>query len=63
MGFKIGGNRDEIVIPTEATCTKECKAGNDIYPNVWSKCWNLEFLNKHNIRFVEHRYYEDVLFI
>ena len=63
MGFKIGGNRDEIVIPTEATCTKEYKAGNDIYPNVWSKCWNLEFLNNFKIRFVEHRYYEDVLFI
>lgn len=63
MGFKIGGNRDEFVIPTEETCTKEYKAGGDIYPNVWSKCWNLEFLNKNNIRFVEHRYYEDVLFV
>ena len=63
MGFKIGGNRDEFVIPTEETCTKEYKAGEDIYPNVWSKCWNLEFLNKNNIRFVEHRYYEDVLFV
>ena len=63
MGFKIGGNRDEIVIPTEETCTKEYRAGGDIYPNVWSKCWNLEFLNKNNIRFVENRYYEDVLFI
>ena len=63
MGFKIGGNRDEFVIPTNETCTKEYKAGKDIYPNVWSKCWNLEFLNKNNIRFVENRYYEDVLFV
>lgn len=63
MGFKIGGNRNEFVIPTEETCTKEYRAGGDIYPNVWSKCWRLDFLNKNNIRFVEHRYYEDVLFI
>lgn len=63
MGFKIGGNRDEIVIPTEETCTREYKAGGDIYPNVWSKCWNLDFLNKNEIRFVEKRYYEDVLFV
>lgn len=63
MGFKIGGNRDEFVIPTEETCTKEYKAGEDIYPNVWSKCWNLDFLNRNNVRFVENRYYEDVLFV
>lgn len=63
MGFKIGGNRDEIVIPTEETCTKSYKAGGDIYPNVWSKCWNLDFLNKHHVRFVEKRFYEDVLFV
>ena len=25
MGFKIGGNRDEIVIPTEETCIKSSK--------------------------------------
>lgn len=63
MGFKIGGNRDEIVLPTPETCTREYKAGGDIYPNVWSKCWNLEFLNKNKVRFVEKRYYEDVLFV
>lgn len=63
MGFKIGGNRDELVIPTEETCTKSYKAGGDIYPNVWSKCWNADFLNKNNIRFVEKRFYEDVLFV
>ena len=63
MGFQISGNREELVIPTEETCTREYKAGGDIYPNVWSKCWNLEFLNKHNVRFVEKRYYEDVLFV
>lgn len=63
LGFKIGGNRDEFVIPTEETCTRTYKAAIDIYPNVWSKCWNREFLNKNDIRFVEKRYYEDVLFV
>lgn len=63
MGFKIGGNRDEIVLPIPETCTREYKAGGDIYPNVWSKCWNLDFLNKNKVRFVEKRYYEDVLFV
>ena len=63
LGFKISGNRNELVLPTEETCTREYKAGKDIYSNVWSKCWNLEFLNKNNIRFVEKRYYEDVLFV
>lgn len=63
MGFKMGGSRDEFFIPTEETCTKSYRAAVDIYPNVWSKCWNLDFLNKNHIRFVEKRYYEDVLFI
>lgn len=63
MGFQISGNRQELVIPTPETCTREYKAGGDIYPNVWSKCWNLNFLNKNQIRFVEKRYYEDVLFV
>lgn len=63
MGFKFGGNRNELVLPTPETCTKLYKAGADIYPNVWSKCWRREFLNDNHIRFVEKRYYEDVLFV
>lgn len=63
LGFKISGNRNEVVIPTEETCTKTYKAAVDIYPNVWSKCWNRNFLNENHIRFVEKRYYEDVLFV
>lgn len=63
MGFEFGGNRNEVIIPTEETCTRLYKAGKDIYPNVWSKCWNREFLNRNNIRFVEKRYYEDILFV
>lgn len=63
LGFKIEGDREEIVIPTEDKCTKTYKAASDKYPNPWSKCWKKEFLDKNNIRFPEHRFYEDVLFV
>lgn len=63
LGFKIEGNREELVIPTEETCTKRYKAAIDKYPNPWSKCWRKEFLDINNIRFPEYRFYEDVLFV
>ena len=63
LGFKIGGDREELVLPTPETCTKTYKAASDKYPNPWSKCWRREFLEKNNIRFPEHRFYEDVLFV
>ncbi len=63
LGFKIEGNREELVIPTPETCTKTYKAATDKYPNVWSKCWRREFLEENQIRFPEGRLYEDVLFV
>lgn len=63
LGFKISGDREELVIPTPETCTKTYKAAIDKYPNPWSKCWRREFLNENNITFPEHRFYEDVLFV
>lgn len=63
LGFKIGGDREELVIPTPETCTKTYKAAIDKYPNPWSKCWRREFLKENNIAFPEHRFYEDVLFV
>lgn len=63
LGFKIEGDREELVIPTEETCTKTYKAAADKYPNPWSKCWRKEYLNENNIRFPENRFYEDVLFV
>lgn len=63
LGFKIGGDREELVIPTPETCTKTYKAAIDKYPNPWSKCWRREFLKENNITFPEHRFYEDVLFV
>lgn len=63
LGFEIEGDRKEIVIPNEETCTKTYKAAIDRYPNPWSKCWRREFLKENNIRFPENRFYEDVLFV
>lgn len=63
LGFKIEGDREELVIPTEENCTKTYKAAQDKYPNPWSKCWRRNFLEENNIRFPENRFYEDVLFV
>lgn len=63
MGFKIEGDREELVIPTEETCKKTYKAAIDKYPNVWSKCWRSEFLKENNIVFPDYRFYEDVLYV
>ena len=63
MGFKIEGNREELVIPTEETCKRTYKAASDKYPNVWSKCWRSEFLKENNIMFPEYRFYEDILYV
>lgn len=63
LGFKIEGDREELVIPTPENCTKTYKAAIDKYPNPWSKCWRRKFLEENNIWFPEHRFYEDVLFV
>ncbi len=63
LGFKIEGDREELVIPTPETCTKTFKAAIDKYPNPWSKCWRREYLNENGIRFKENIFYEDVLFV
>ena len=63
LGFKIEGDREELVMPTEETCTKTYKAAQDKYPNPWSKCWRKSLLDDNDIRFKEDRFYEDVLFV
>lgn len=63
LGFKIEGDREELVIPNEENCNKTYRAAMDKYPNPWSKCWCRDFLKEYNIRFPEGRFYEDVLFV
>lgn len=62
LGFKIEGDREELVLPTEEICTKTYKAAKDKYPNVWSKCWRRKYLEDLDLKFPEYRLYEDVLF-
>ncbi|MBR6034359.1 MAG: glycosyltransferase family 2 protein [Clostridia bacterium] len=63
LGFKIEGDREELVLPTPETCTKTFKAAVDKYPNPWSKCWRKAYLDENGIRFKEGIFYEDVLFV
>lgn len=63
LGFEITGAKQDIVIPQKSNCNKMHRIAKDKYANVWSKCWNREFLEKYNLRFPENRYYEDVMFI
>lgn len=63
MGFEITGVKQDIIIPQKNNCTKLYRIAKDKYANVWSKCWNREFIEKYKLRFPENRYYEDVMFI
>ena len=62
MGFEMTGNRHDVFIPTKENCNKKYRAAQDPYPNVWSKCWNKNFLIDNDLWFIENRYYEDVIF-
>lgn len=63
LGFEITGTSQDIIIPQKNSCNKMFRIAKDKYANVWSKCWNREFLEKNKLRFPEHRYYEDVMFL
>lgn len=63
LGFKkIGRDIEEIWIPTEENSTFSKRAHEWKDENVWDVCWNKEFLDKNNIRFVEKKYFEDFVF-
>lgn len=63
LGFKIKGeDGEEKIIPNEQNSIKENRLSQWKYENVWDICWNKDFLDKNNIRFIENRYFEDFLF-
>ncbi len=62
LGFKIVGKIEEEWIPTQENSTISKRAREWKYENVWDVCWNREFLNKNNIRFVEKKFFEDFPF-
>lgn len=62
LGFKIIGRTEEEWIPTQENSTLDKRAREWKYENVWDVCWNREFINDNNIRFVENKYFEDFVF-
>ena len=62
LGFQIVGRIEETWIPTEENSTLSERARNWKYENVWDVCWNREFLNTQNLRFVENKFFEDFVF-
>lgn len=62
LGFRIVGKLEEEWIPTEENSTIERRARDWRYENVWDVCWNREFLNKNNLRFIENKFFEDFVF-
>ena len=53
---------EKQIIPSKNNSTKKERIEEWKYANVWDVCWNRNFLNKNNIRFVENRFFEDFPF-
>lgn len=62
LGFKIVGRIEEEWIPTPKNSTLSSRARDWTYENVWDVCWNLDFIKRNDIKFIEKRYFEDFVF-
>lgn len=62
LGFQDVGQGDKERISTKENSTKIARLTCDLNFSVSSRCWNKEFLDKNNMRFVEGMYYEDEVF-
>ena len=62
LGFKDVGGFNKVHLSTAENSTKEARLTCDINFSVPSKCWRREFLLKNNIKFMEHIYYEDMVY-
>lgn len=62
LGFQDVGQGDKERISTQENSTKIARLICDLNFSVSSRCWNKEFLDKNNMRFVEGMYYEDEVF-
>lgn len=61
-GFKFIGGEEFTFIPNEENSTKEFRLAKNKFINVWSICWNRNFLIDNKIKFSENVIYEDVYF-
>lgn len=62
LGFQDVGQGDKERISTKENSTKKARLICDVNFSVSSRCWNLEFLKKNNMKFVKGIYYEDEIF-
>jgi hypothetical protein len=53
---------ERSLIPNAHNSVKENRLLEWEYANVCDVCWNKAFIDKNNIRFVEHRFFEDFPF-
>lgn len=61
IGFKTSDTGKEY-LPNSYNSEKLVRLREWKYANIWDVCWNREFLNKNNMRFVEEKYFEDFPF-
>lgn len=62
LGYQDIGNADKLRVSTNDNSTKKARIVCDVTFSVSSRCWNRQFIEKHNMRFKESMYYEDELF-
>lgn len=61
-GFKFIGGEELCFIPNEENSDKDFRLAKNKFINVWSICWNRQFILDNNIKFSENVIYEDVYF-
>lgn len=62
LGFQDVGMGDKERISTKENSTKVARLTCDLNFSVSSRCWNREFLQNNNMKFVQGTYYEDEVF-
>lgn len=62
LGYQDLGNEYKLRVSNAENSTKEARITCDVSFSVSARCWNRNFIEKHNMRFIEGMYYEDELF-
>ena len=62
LGYQDMGNGDKLRMSNDENSTKKARILCDVTFSVSSRCWNREFINRNNMRFIESMYYEDEVF-
>lgn len=62
FGMQYVGGSNKAYLSSAENSTKKSRITCDINFGVTSKCWKRQFLIDNNITFIEHMYYEDMVF-